>query len=74
MTQKQKQPACVCVSVMCSVSSSNSRLQKTELYFIKNNFVVSFSENCPGACGDTKLDFLSVGSWQGKTFASEHNG
>ncbi|KAL1186518.1 hypothetical protein V6Z11_A01G183400, partial [Gossypium hirsutum] len=26
-----------------------------------------------GACGDTKGDFSSVGSWQGKTFASEHN-
>ncbi|XP_016727216.2 regulator of nonsense transcripts UPF3 isoform X8 [Gossypium hirsutum] len=56
------------------VSSSNSRLQKTELYFIKNNFGVPFSENCPGACGDTKVDFSSVGSCKGKTFASEHNG
>ncbi|TYI37990.1 hypothetical protein ES332_A03G254200v1 [Gossypium tomentosum] len=49
------------------VSSSNSRLQKTELYFIKNNFGVPFSENCPGACGDTKVDFSSVGSCKGSS-------
>ncbi|MBA0586872.1 hypothetical protein Gorai_017589, partial [Gossypium raimondii] len=30
-------------------------------------------DSSEGACGDNKVDFSSVGSWQGKTFASEHN-
>ncbi|XP_017631895.2 regulator of nonsense transcripts UPF3-like isoform X3 [Gossypium arboreum] len=31
-------------------------------------------DSSEGACGDTKVDFSSVGSCKGKTFASEHNG
>ncbi|MBA0614377.1 hypothetical protein Godav_014681 [Gossypium davidsonii] len=31
-------------------------------------------DSSEGACGNNKVDFSSVGSWQGKTFASEHNG